>query len=417
MIQLRNPHAEGMRSHVVLAATVTATAVAAGVNVMPIFLADSLIREMNWSEPTLFAGISIGMILSALAAPVSFYLISQFGLRTVMVGALVTLLLGLLGSAVADSAATLALVWIVSAAAGGCLSPMVIGAVVTSRYYPHHCGATSSLYFSAALLGPSLALPLTLLITAPVRWHALVIAASAVAAVLVGVMALIPKHASFPRTRNHEFTRVAGIGAMAKNPNFWLLLFMTIVCGVTSSGLVDNHLVSLCRSQGLPPQTGASAVAFSALAALLGGLIFGICADRFTGLWLLASYFLGRSILLIWLPKTSLSFEELAQFSILYGLDWAATMPALMRVAVRSFGAQGIAPVMSILALAHHASGAATTFLVSVAGPQFYASGFIAGGVFCLITAFLLVATSPLIRTGEGLSLRFSLQGGQMRKS
>lgn len=414
MAELHNPRVGGSMPNVVLAATLCATMVSTGVNALPVLLAGSLVRDLDWPGPILFAGMSIGMFLSALAAPASVWMISRFGLRNVITLALTVLLASLFGSSVANSAWQLSLVWALSATAGGCLSPFVISAVFTSGRLMRCCGATSSLYFSASLLGPALVLPLSFLIGSGSRLTALLIVGGVVVMVLVAVMLLLPR----------EQPTQGGVKPQAKKPASakWpgsedcgfvlLLLSLSMICGITSTGLVDSHIISLCGGQGLPLHAGASTSALVGLAAIVGGLAFGSLADRFNPRWLLVVYYTGRTMLLFWLPHSSMSFEELARFGVLYGLDWAATMPALMAFAARRLATETVAPVMSMMAMAHLGGGAATTFLVSVAGPSNFAFSFAIGAALCLVAVFLLLVTSPQMGRNETRATRVAGHGG-----
>lgn len=77
-------------------------------------------------------------------------------------------------------------------------------------------------------------------------------------------------------------------------------------------------------------------------------------------------------------------------------LDWAATMPALMRIASQHFGARRIGPCMSILVVVHHGAAAATTFVVGAADPAFNPLAFGIGGLLCLMAGFLLILNHRL---------------------
>lgn len=413
MIGLQHPQMTRMKSNAALAATLAAIIVGAGVNVLPMLQADTLIRTLHWPEATLFAGISIGMLLSALAAPLGAFAIARFGLRHALAGFLAVLLLSIAISLFAQSAIQLSMIWAISYVAAGCLNPMVVGAIVSSKCYLQHCAATSSVVSSSSLAGPTLVFLIYSMFAGDGDRPGVIFAACCILAIaIVGIVILVPRHLPQGQQDLRVGAAQTPVRAVVNEPVFWILAFLTLVCGITSSGLIDNHLISLCRSQGLPATAGAGALVAAGVAALLGGLVFGIIADRFDGFWLLAGYYLARAVLLYWLPRTSLSFEELAQFGVLYGLDWAATMPVLFRIGLRGFGTQRIGAVMSVLALVHHAGGSATTLAVGSLGPQSYMISFTAGSLLCVVAASVLAAMSQIIGRNKPKTSLIQILGG-----
>lgn len=378
--------------HALLIASAGATASSAVVSALPLVIADSLVRERQWSEATLLGGISAGMLLSVAAAPLGAFLIARVGLRRTIAGVSCVLLGMLLLSVVDLQPRQLALVWALGIGASGCIGPMVVGSVVTAERYPQHCATASGLFLSCALAAPMLALPLSAVLIESLGRVAVISTMAVVVVAAISCAAVfIPDRCRSAQVGNAALASRRSVAASARDGNFWLLLVLTCVCGVTSTGLVGNHLISICRVEGLSASSGAGAVAASGIAAVIGGLAFGAAADRLSGMRLLAAYYFGRAVLLLWLPLSSFSLRELSEFAVLYGLDSAATMPALVRIGLDRFGRLQIGGVMSILAVAHHGAAAATTFAVAAAGPQYYPLAFAAGGVLCLVAGLLLV--------------------------
>ncbi|WP_044549188.1 hypothetical protein [Mesorhizobium japonicum] len=194
-----------------------------------------------------------------------------------------------------------------------------------------------------------LALPLFSLLIAGFGWFtAISVAAGAIAATIFGVDLVIPKTSSRSQDGGGLGPSFEPLGAVAGDRLFWMLAFLTCVCGVTSSGLVGNHLISICRAAGLPATAGVEAVALTGIIAAFGGLAFGVAADRFTGIRLLAAYYIARALLLFWLPQSSLSFETLSQFAVLFGLDVCDVSAPLIFLLQRSGGALAAGPMSTL---------------------------------------------------------------------
>jgi hypothetical protein len=268
---------------------------------------------------------------------------------------------------------------------------MVVGSIVATARFPQHCGAASSLFLSCAVAAPLLALPcFAVLIEAAGRLAAILTAAGLLVAAL-GASVFVPDRVRPVRAATQRPVSFSRQTLPVTDGTFWLLLVLTGVCGVTSTGLIGNHLISICRVEGLGASEGAGAVAATGVFTVVGGLAFGVAADRWSGIPLLALYYIGRALLLLWLPHSSFSLRELSEFAVLYGLDSAATMPALIRLAVDRFGRPNIGGIMAIVAVVHHGAAAATTYAVAAVGPQDYSLAFTAGGALCLLAGLLLV--------------------------
>lgn len=385
-----------------ISAAVSLAAACACASALPVVAVDVLARDFEWSRALLFSGISAGALLAAVTAPIGIWLITRMGLRNAIFVILIFLLTILVLSAVAPTPWAVAILWALSGAVSGCLSPMLLGPEMAARMCPRHCGLTSSLFSAVAFAGGLLSMPAFAFLSDTFGLFAAYAGgATALILALIGNAAVQSN-----KIRKGDFgegpNKSRAKGEFLRSKDFWLLAFLTASCGVTSSSLVSNHLLGLCMSAGLSATAGANTVAATAVAMMLGAFLFGVSADRFSGAGILAGYYLLRAALLVWLPHSALSFQELSRFAILYGLDWAATMPMLARMALDRFGARQIGAVMSLLAVTHPGAAAIATFAVAAAGPQHFTTSFAIGASLCLLSA-LLVATRrrPAINTPD----------------
>jgi predicted MFS family arabinose efflux permease len=120
---------------------------------------------------------------------------------------------------------------------------------------------------------------------------------------------------------------VAGLRGLLRSRGFWLLAAPFFVCGLTTTGFVDTHLIPLAQDRGISNATADLAVALLAAANVTGILASGPLADRVDNRRLLAAMYLTRGasfVLLLLLADAG----ALLAFALLFGLvDFAVVAP------------------------------------------------------------------------------------------
>jgi sugar phosphate permease len=120
---------------------------------------------------------------------------------------------------------------------------------------------------------------------------------------------------------------VAGMRGLLRSRGFWLLAAPFFVCGLTTTGFVDTHLIPLAQDRGIADATAGLAVALLAAANVTGILASGPLADRVDNRRLLAAMYLtrGGSFMLLLLFADA---GTLLAFALLFGLvDFAVVAP------------------------------------------------------------------------------------------
>jgi sugar phosphate permease len=120
---------------------------------------------------------------------------------------------------------------------------------------------------------------------------------------------------------------VAGLRGLARSRGFWFLAAPFFVCGLTTTGFVDTHLIPLAQDRGIANATAGLAVALLAAANVTGILASGPLADRVDNRRLLAAMYLTRGgsfVLLLLMGEAG----ALLAFALLFGLvDFAVVAP------------------------------------------------------------------------------------------
>jgi sugar phosphate permease len=118
-----------------------------------------------------------------------------------------------------------------------------------------------------------------------------------------------------------------GLRGLLRARGFWLLAAPFFVCGLTTTGFVDTHLIPLAQDRGIANATAGLAVALLAAANVTGILASGPLADRVDNRRLLAAMYLTRGgsfVLLLLMGEAG----ALLAFALLFGLvDFAVVAP------------------------------------------------------------------------------------------
>jgi MFS family permease len=173
---------------------------------------------------------------------------------------------------------------------------------------------------------------------------------------------------------------------------FWLLAISFAICGFTTSGLFQTHLIPHGIEHGFTEITMAMSLGLMGATDILGTLLSGWLCDRFNNRRLLASYYVLRGISLIGLPFVE-SNAELMLFSVVYGLNWLSTVPVTSALTADLFGKRNVGVVFGWICCAHQMGAALAAysagFLHSVLGN--YNLAFLCSGLFALLATLIVL--------------------------
>ena len=116
---------------------------------------------------------------------------------------------------------------------------------------------------------------------------------------------------------------------------FWILVGTFWICGWSTNGLIQTHLIPAAHDHGMPPGTAAGLLAVIGVFDIVGTVGSGWLTDRMDPRLLLFVYywFRGMSLLVVpWLLGPVVA-PPLWVFIVFYGLDWVATVPPRSRCA------------------------------------------------------------------------------------
>jgi len=388
---------------------------ASGFRSTPGVLIAPLGQEFGWSPAVVSFAVSINLILFGFSGPFAAALAERFGLRRVVVGALLLVAAGSALTVFMHAPWQLDLLWGVIVGAGSGTMASVFAATVANRWFVKRRGLVLGLLNAAGATGQLVFLPLLAWLVVHVgwRWVSLTIAAAALA--VAPLVALLMRNfpqdvgltaygatetdvADGPR-ENPLAAAFRGLRLGLRTREFWFLAGSFFICGATTNGLIGTHLIPASMDHGMSEVTAASFLAFIGIFDIIGTTVSGVLTDRFDSRWLLCWYYGLRGLALLFLPfALGAPYLALLLFIVFYGLDWVATVPPTVALTAEIFGRRQVGIVYGWIFAAHQlgaamaasAAGVMRTWLGS------YQVTFLSAGLLCL------VASGLVIRIGHG---------------
>ena len=400
---------------VVLVVMFCATLAGVGVRAAPGVMILPLERAFGWSVGTISAAVSINIILLGFTGPFLTGLVQVIGLKRTILACMGVLAAGTGLSLFMTAPWQLFLTWglMVGIGAGG--GAVGMAAAIANRWFLARSGLAMGLLSAANAAGQLIFLPLLALLAERYGWQGVAIAVTLAIAAMIPVVAMLlpespadiglgPYGTTIDRPRlapsgNPFEIAITTLLRAARSFDFWLLTLSFGVCGFSTNGLINTHLIAFCSDHSIPEMTGASVLAVLGAFSLVGAAASGWLCDRFNPRILLFWYYSLRGLSLAVLPFTSFDVVSLSIFSVFYGLDWVATGPATFALTNELFGRRDAPVIVSWIFAGHQVGGALAAFGAGVVRTATgnYLLAFLASGLACLIASLLVLRiTNPL---------------------
>jgi predicted MFS family arabinose efflux permease len=177
---------------------------------------------------------------------------------------------------------------------------------------------------------------------------------------------------------------------------FWILFATFFICGASTNGLVQVHLIPMCLDFGIPQVQAASLLAAMGVFDFFGTIGSGALTDRFDNRYLLSWYYGLRGLSLLFLPFSGFSFYGLSLFAMFYGLDWIATVPPTVRLTAQRFGPERANLVFGWIFAGHQMGAATAAFGAGLSRTLLatYLPAFFVAGALCVVAALIVLAIS-----------------------
>jgi len=307
----------------------------------------------------------------------------------------------------------LMLLWGVVIGIGTGMTALVLGATIATRWFSARRGLVVGILTASVATGQLVFLPLLASLTERFGWRValglicVMLGVSAIAVLLVmrdrpsdvglrpfGDAGTEPLPAP---AANNAPIMAAALGTLrdaSKTSVFWILFATFFICGASTNGLVQVHLIPMCLDFGIPQVEAASLLAAMGVFDFFGTICSGWLSDRYDNRYLLFWYYGLRGLSLLFLPFTDFSFYGLSLFAMFYGLDWIATVPPTVRLTAQRFGPERANLVFGWVFAGHQLGAATAAFGAGLSRTLLatYLPAFFAAGALCIVAALIVLA-------------------------
>ena len=372
-------------------------------------------HEFGWSTAQISSALSIRFILFGLMAPFAAALLNRYGLRNVTLAAQLIVVSALVLSLGMTQVWQLVLLWGVVIGIGTGMTALVLGATIATRWFAARRGLVVGIMTASVATGQLVFLPLLASLTERYGWRlalgfvCIALGVSAVAVLLamrdrpsdVGLRPFGDEGTEplpAPPVSHGSITGVA-LGTLrdaSKSRAFWILFATFFVCGASTNGLVQVHLIPMCLDFGIPQVQAASLLAAMGIFDFFGTIMSGWLSDRYDNRYLLFWYYGLRGLSLIFLPFSDFSFYGLSIFAMFYGLDWIATVPPTVRLTAQKFGPERANLVFGWIFAGHQLGAGTAAFGAGFSRTVYesYLPAFFIAGALCVFASLIVLALS-----------------------
>lgn len=326
-------------------------------------------REFGWSSSYISGVGATALIVMAIVAPFAGRLVDKMGPRFTL-----NLGLGLLGAGCSIVAVMNGKVMFIIGFSGfaavgfGIVATHVVATAVT-RNFDRNTGLATGVAMSGATGGQFLIVPLIASLLAFVSWRWSFGALGLMSFALVPCIAMsmrpgndAPKQADIDPQKTTSMAE--DFWFILKRPAFHALFWSYLICGFTTTGVIETHLLPFASFSGFPPLPSAMAYGILSAVNLVGMIVAGWLTDRVNRPILLASIYLLRSLTFIFLSSLpGSSIENLFLFAIFFGVVDYSTIPVTASLVASHIGLRVMGLAMGIISAGHAVGGAMGAFL------------------------------------------------------
>lgn len=248
----------------------------------------------------------------------------------------------------------------------GIVAQHVVATAIAARF-DRNRGLATGIGTAGSTGGQVLVLPLLAATFAAGAWRGGFIALGALSVALSPLVLLVLRMQSNGAGRPDEVHSIASVASpslrrrialMATSRSFHLLFWSYLICGFTTSGVIETHFLPFASLCGFGPVPGATA--YGVLCAVnLGGMITaGWLTDRMHRPTLLAAIYFARALCFVLLMFVNLSYPKLMLFAVLFGAFDYSTVPVTAGLLARNMGVNLLGLSMGVLSAAHAVGGA-----------------------------------------------------------
>ena len=320
-------------------------------------------NDLDWSRGYVSNVAAVALLIMAVASPISGFILDRKGLRFTLLLGLIAVFISCITISIAQSAWVLLIGFgIIGGVGFGIVATHMVASAVAG-VYPENVGFASGIATSGSSAGQFLIVPLIALIFASSSWR------WGFAGIAVGIACLIPlvwwvpsdkpdKQVGKASTIKNATDLKFSLKKLFSTPVFHLLFWSYLICGYTTTGVIETHLMPFASFCGFEPIPSAAAYGLLSAVNLVGMISIGWLTDKMNRPLLLGCIYIIRGFTFWILLNVGTSYETLLLFAVIFGVVDYSTVPVTASLVASHIGLKVMGLTMGLLS-AGHSIGAA----------------------------------------------------------
>ncbi|HEX2909606.1 MAG TPA: MFS transporter [Chloroflexia bacterium] len=365
-------------------------------------------KEFKVDRSTISLVSLVSFVIYGVTQPLAGRLTDKYGVRRML--SLNVLLVGIsiLVASMVQSTLQLVLLYGIIASLGFSGASGVVASVAVTKWFQSNRGLAFSLIEAGFGAGQFILVPSSLFLIDAWGWRSTFLLFGVLLVILFFPLLLLLR--SHPEDKGlrpysrgeesgpvekHSETALPAEQNLSKknifaNRAFWGLALPFFVCGITTTGMIDTHLIPFAHDHGYTTTVTSATVSLLAAFNILGTLASGPLSDRWDNRRILGTLYGVRALTIVLLLITNQSYW-LIIFGVVFGLvDFAVVAPTQV-LASRYFHGHSVGVVFGLLSMSHQLGSSIGAYipglLYTITGN--YTVPFIAGAVLLEVAAFL----------------------------
>jgi MFS family permease len=324
--------------------------------------------ELGWSRGFVSGAGAAALIVMAGIAPFAGRLVDRYGPRAALTAGLTALSLGCFMVASTSNKLVFLLSFsLVSAVGFGIVATHVVSTAV-ARTVRRNQGLAIGVATSGATAGQFVIVPLIAAVLSYAGWRwsfaGLGLASMLLVPVLWWRLAAGAPTSGRPDTDPVPDTSLlSDMVGLLKRPAFHALFWSFLICGYTTTGVIETHFLPYASFCGFAPLPSATAYGVLSAVNMAGMILAGWLTDRMNRPLLLGAIYILRALTFILLVKVGASLEALFIFAALFGAVDYATVPVTASLVASHLGLRVMGLAMGMISAGHAIGGAIGAFL------------------------------------------------------
>jgi MFS family permease len=324
--------------------------------------------DLGWSRSFVSLGGSLALVAMAIVAPIAGNVVDRFGPRMLLAAGLATIGVGMAATAAMEVRWQFIVAFSLIAGMGFGMAANHIVSTVVSLQFERNRGLAVGIATSGSTAGLLVLAPLIATMLDEIGWRGSYLVLGAVSLVLILPILLLIRARRTPVKGSRPSLAAAEsiwwrLGLLLRSPVFHLLFWSFTICGFTTAGVIEGHLIPYAIACGYPPLESATAYGVLSGFNLLGMVLAGWLTDRMHRPLLLGGIYIMRGLSFILLMYIADDPALLFIFAVAFGLFDYSTVPVTASLVASHIGLRIMGLTMGILSAGHSLGAAVGLFL------------------------------------------------------